>query len=292
MKRLQLFPILGAFLVTFLGAAGAFAKEPIRIGLNNWAEAIAVSHMWQQVLGEKGYEVELKTVEKAILYTGLSTDAIDVALEIWMPTTDAAYYDRFKDRIDLHESWYHGARLGLAVPAYMEIGSIEDLKDRAATFGNGRSSDGIVGIEAGSSLMAMTEQAIKTYGLDYNLVTSSEVAMISALDRAYRQENPVVVTLWSPHWVFAKYDLKYLQDPRNAYGATDDIHFMSRKGFAEDYPEVLGWLNAWSMDDDSLGSLMAEVNEANSPEEGARAWIAENRALVDGWLEPQESARE
>lgn len=107
--------------------------------------------MWQQVLEEKGYEVELKTVEKAILYTGLSTDAIDLALEIWMPTTDAAYYDRFKEDIDLHESWYHGARLGLVVPAYMGIGSIEDLKDKAATFGDGRSSDGIVGIEAGSS---------------------------------------------------------------------------------------------------------------------------------------------
>lgn len=292
MRRLQFFPILGAFLVSSLGTTSAFAKDPIRIGLNNWAEAIAVSHMWEQVLEEKGYEVELKTVEKAILYTGLSTDAIDLALEIWMPTTDAAYYDRFKDRIDLHESWYNGARLGLAVPAYMAIGSIEDLKDRVATFGNGRSSDGIVGIEAGSSLMAMTELAIKAYGLDYDLMTSSEMAMISALDRAYRQEKPVVVTLWSPHWVFAKYDLKYLQDPRNAYGATDDIHFMSRKGFAADHPEVLGWLNAWSMDDDSLGSLMAEVNEAGSPEAGARTWVAANRHLVDGWLEPQESAQQ
>lgn len=291
MRRLQLFSILGAFLVTSLSSASAFAKDPIRIGLNNWAEAIAVSHMWQQVLEEKGYEVELKTVEKAILYTGLSTDAIDLALEIWMPTTDAAYYERFKDRIDLHESWYHGARLGLAVPAYMEIGSIEDLKDKAATFGDGRSSDRIVGIEAGSSLMAMTEEAIKTYGLDYNLVTSSEMAMISTLDRAYRQEEPVVVTLWSPHWVFAKYDLKYLQDPRNAYGATDDIHFMSRKGFAEDFPEVLGWLNAWSMDDDSLGTLMAEVSEAESPEEGVRTWIAANRSLVDGWLDSRQSAQ-
>lgn len=46
--------------------------------------------------------------------------------------------------------------------------------------------------------MEMTEQAIKAYGLDYNLMISSEVAMISALDRAYRQEKPVVVTLWSP----------------------------------------------------------------------------------------------
>src|SRR3954452_1116194 len=57
-----------------------------------------------------------------------------------------------------------------------------------------------------------------------------------------------------------------------------------RAGFGQDFPEVLGWLNAWTMSDGELGSLMLTIERAGNAEAGARQWLAENRSLADGWL--------
>ena len=38
--------------------------------------------------------------------------------------------------------------------------------------------------------------------------------------------------------MFAKYDLKYLEDPENGMGSEEQIHTMVRKGLKEDQPEA------------------------------------------------------
>ena len=45
------------------------------------------------------------------------------------------------------------------------------------------------------------------------------------------------------------------------------------------------WMNKWKMDDDSLGSLMATIKEADDAESGAKQWIEENQELVSEWTE-------
>ncbi|MUV37095.1 Glycine betaine-binding protein OpuAC [Lentibacillus sp. JNUCC-1] len=255
-------------------------KAPITIGMNNWAENVAVSNMWKIILENKGYEVDLKAVEKAILYEGLSQKDVDIGMEIWMPITDKPYYEKHEDKIDLREPWYEGTDLALAVPEYMEdINSIEDLKGMEAKL-----DSEIIGIDPGSSIMELTGDVIEEYGLDYNLVSSSEPAMISELQKKMADEEPIVVTLWKPHWVFAEMDLKLLEDDKNIYGDQEDIHYGIRLGFEDEYPEVVEWFDNFKLNDDQLGSLMAELNEAESEEEGAQNWIDDNQDLIDEWV--------
>ncbi|WP_280770300.1 glycine betaine ABC transporter substrate-binding protein [Salipaludibacillus daqingensis] len=256
-------------------------KGELKIGLNNWAENIAVSNMWKVILDEEGYDVTLTMSEKAPIWTGIANDDLDLALEIWLPTTDAHLYDDFEEDIDLQENtWFSGTGLGLVVPEYMDINSIEELNDHVDELdGN------IVGIDAGASLTGLSEEAIEEYELDYELLVSSEPAMIAELDSAYQAEEPVVVTLWNPHWTFSDYDLKYLEDPQNVFGEPEDIYYMSRQGFEEEHPEVITWLNNWQMDDENLGELMSVINDMDDEAEGAQQWVEENRDLVDEWLE-------
>ncbi|MCE7792769.1 glycine betaine ABC transporter substrate-binding protein [Salipaludibacillus sp. CUR1] len=257
------------------------AGGEIEIGLNNWAENIAVSNMWKVLLEEQGFEVTLTMSEKAPIWTGIANDDLDLALEIWLPTTDQHLYEDFKGDIHLHdETWFSGTGLGLVVPEYMDIDSIEELNDNVDLF------DGeIVGIDAGASLTGLSEEAIEEYELDYNLLVSSEPAMISELDSAYQAEEPVVVTLWNPHWTFSDYDLKYLEDPKNVFGEPEDIYYMSRQGFEDEHPEVIEWLNNWYMDDETLGDLMSVINDLDDEEEGAQQWVEDNRDLVDEWIQ-------
>ncbi|WLD93625.1 glycine betaine ABC transporter substrate-binding protein [Alkalihalobacillus sp. AL-G] len=260
--------------------SGGESKGTITFGLNNWAENIAISNMWKVILEEKGYTVKLKSMEKSPVWAGIAQGDLDVSPEVWLPTTDKPLYEEYKDEIALHESWYEGTGLGLVVPKYMDIDSIEQLNAKKDELGLTQ----LIGIDPGASLMKLTRDAIKEYDLNYELVESSGPAMMSVLDKAYNNEEPVIVTLWNPHWAFAEYELKYLKDPKKVYGEPDDIYFMTRKGFKEDFPEVLKWMNNWEMDDQSLGELMAVINENDDALEGAKQWVKDNQDLVDEWI--------
>lgn len=254
-------------------------KPPIKIGQNAWAENIAISNMWKILLEEKGYEAEITSTEKGPLFAGIAENDLDVALELWLPTTDKPYYEEYKEGIDVHEEWYKGTNLGIVVPSYMDIDSIEQLNDiKAKTEGE------IIGISPGTSIMGLAKKVIKEYGLDYELVSGSDPAMMGEVERSTADKEPVVVTLWNPHWAWARYDLKYLKDPKNVFGDPENIYWMSRKGFEEDYPEVTKMFNSWTMNNKQLGDLMAIINEEGDAAAGAKKWIEANRDLVDKWL--------
>ncbi|WP_188207473.1 glycine betaine ABC transporter substrate-binding protein [Alkalibacillus aidingensis] len=259
-------------------------KGEISIGMNNWAENVAVSNMWKLVLEEEGYDVTLENVEKAILYEGLANDDIDIGMEIWLPNTDGHFYDEFEEEIDWREYWYNGTDLALVVPSYMEdINSVEDLNEHAERFDNE-----IIGIDPGSSIMGLTEDVISDYELDLELVSSSEPTMLVELQQRIDNEEPVVVTLWKPHWTFAEMDLKILEEPKNIYGDSENILYATRLGLEEEQPEVVEWFDNFMLDDEQLGSLMAEINESDSEEEGAQSWIDDNRDLIEEWIDGSE----
>lgn len=254
-------------------------KGKIEIGLNNWAETIAVSNMWKLILEEKGYDVNLTRSSKSPLWAGVADGDLDVALEVWLPYTDKPLFQKYKKNIELKEPWYKGTGLGLVVPEYVKkIDSIEQLNKNKQMF-NGK----IIGIEPGSSLMKLTEKALKKYNLEYDLVESSGAAMMAQVKDAYDDKEPILVTLWNPHWAFAEYDLKYLKDPKNIYGKGEKIHYMTRTGFEKDHPEVVSWLNQWEMSHQQLATLMAVIKKTGDPAEGATQWIENNRSLVDKW---------
>ena len=144
----------------------------------------------------------------------------------------------------------------------------------------------ITGIEAGAGLMAATQQAIEEYGLDeYNLQVSSSPAMTSALANAIANEEPIVVTGWTPHWKFAAYDLKYLEDPKGVFGGSENIHTLVREGLEEDKPEAFEVLNNFYWTPDDMHAVMVEVNEGKDPREAATEWLEANEDLLAQWTE-------
>ncbi|PAU79409.1 glycine betaine ABC transporter substrate-binding protein [Halomonas salipaludis] len=276
---------------TALNTAQAETRD-ITIGMNNWAENVAVANMWKLVLEEEhGYEVNLTEAGKSVIYSGLANEDFDISLEIWLPVTDANFLEPYEAQIDVHDGWYEGTGLGLVVPSYAEIDSIPELVEHEALFEyQGRPA--ILGIDSGSAIAGLADDAIEAYDLPMTQINSSDPAMMAALDDAITREENIVVTLWSPHWAFAEYDLKYLEDPQNIFGDSETIYWFSRKDFASDDPWLSAVLDAWMMDDDSLGSLMAEIEQRDDPVAGARHWIEENRDLIEEWIDAGDAAIE
>lgn len=277
----RLLPVV--FLLTV--ATARAEDKSITIGVNNWAENIAVANMWKVLLDEKGIKVQLQNADKALIYNSVAQGKIDLTFEVWLPSGDKPAFDKVKDRVVQIGPWFKEANLGLVVPDYVAVDSIDQLNANKTLFASaGRPK--IVGIDSGSSLMQLTEKAKTAYQLDYDIQSSSESAMVLSLERAIQRKEPVVVTLWKPHWIWSKYKLKYLKDPKGAYGATDSIYGIETQAFRNQHPDVERWLQQWKMDDNSLGGLMSEIirQGASTPEKGAKAWVDANRPLVQQWM--------
>ncbi|TWH56805.1 glycine betaine/proline transport system substrate-binding protein [Desulfitobacterium sp. LBE] len=256
------------------------SDKTVNIGYVNWAEAVAVSNLWKVILEEQGYNVKMTSLDAAPLFVGLSAGNLDIFMDSWLPTTHQIFWDKYKNKLDDYGVWYTDeAKIGLVVPEYVEISSIEELNAYKDRF-SGR----ITGIDPGAGIMKATETAIDSYNLEFNLIQSSEAAMLAALDKAYRNQEWIAVTGWSPHWKFAKYDLKYLEDPKGSYGQSEQIHTLANKEFTQAHPEVAAMLKKFELNDQQLGTLEGYINEGMKPEEAAQKWMAENRDLVDSWL--------
>jgi glycine betaine/proline transport system substrate-binding protein len=144
----------------------------------------------------------------------------------------------------------------------------------------------ITGIDAGAGIMGAAEEALDVYDLDeWQVQASSDAAMTQALGDAYDNEEPIIVTGWTPHWKFAAYDLKYLEDPEGVFGEAEDIHTFVREGLEEDMPEAYQVLDNFQWTEEDMGEIMMAIQEGTDDREAARAWVEENEDKVNEWTE-------
>lgn len=289
LKKLLVVALVAIFALSVVGCTDQSAPEEgreqseqkgiIEIGMVNWTECVANSNLWKVILEDMGYKVNLTQLEAAPLYLGLNKGDIDVFLDAWLPITQGRYWEEYQGNLEDLGIWYPGARIGLVVPQYVDINSIEELAENKDKFGGE-----IIGIDPGAGIMLATERALEDYGLDFKVIQGSEAAMLSALKKAYEKGEWIVVTGWTPHWKFAEYDLKFLDDPKLSYGEAEQLHVLANKDFSNKFPEVAEMLKKFSLNDDQIGSLEALINEGMAPEEAARQWIEDNRELVNSWI--------
>lgn len=259
-------------------AATEESKE-INLAYVEWDTEVASTHVVGKVLEDLGYDVTLTPLDNAIMWEAVSKGEADAMVAGWLPNTHASQYAEYKDSlVELGEN-LSGAKIGLVVPAYMDVDSIADLTDEADMT--------ITGIEPGAGVMAATEKAIEEYENlgGWELLPSSSGAMTVALGQAIENEEDVIVTGWSPHWMFSSYDLKYLEDPEGVFGGEETINTFARQGLEEDMPEAYKVLDAFHWTTEDIEAVMLEINSGTDPEEAAANWVDENSDKVAEWTE-------
>lgn len=265
------------------GTETSSKKKKVDLIYVEWASEVASTNLVKAVLQEKmGYDVDMIPVSAAAMWQGIASGDADAMVAAWLPTTHGHYLEKMKNQvIDLGPNLV-GTRIGLVVPTYVTLDSIEELNANAEKF------DGkIIGIDPGAGLMSKTEKVLEAYDLDnLELIVGSGATMTASLANAIQQKRWVVVTGWSPHWMFAKWDLKYLEDPKNIYGGEEEIHTIVRKGLKEEMPEVYNLLDNfnWSLKD--MQQVMVwNRDEQSTPYENAKRWIEQNEDKVQEWMQ-------
>lgn len=284
---LRLTTLLAAILVAGLSAttSALAASAPITIYTDQYAGDKAISRVARDLI-QAHYDtpVELKTVSVGVAFVGTTHNKRSMFLAAWLPTTHAEYMARVKGKVATLGTIYNGARLGWAVPDYVpedQLNSIADLrKPEIAAKLNNR----IQGISPGAGLMVVSHDALKDYGLDnYRISNASGAAMTAALKRAIKDKQWIVVTAWSPHWMWERFNLRYLKDPKLSLGKRERVDAIAHPDLVESAPRVTAFIERMHFSLDQINAMLADANKT-SYDTAAKHFIKNHPDLVKSWL--------
>ncbi|WP_313309426.1 ABC transporter permease/substrate binding protein [Lactococcus taiwanensis] len=254
------------------------ADKKVDLVYMNWDSEVASVNVLEQAMKQHGFDVNTTALDNTVAWQTVANGQADGMISAWLPNTHKTQWQKFGKSVENLGTNLKGAKVGLVVPAYMNVNSIEDLKNQA--------DKKIIGIEPGAGEMATVEKTMKAYNnlSDWTLVPSSSGAMTVALGEAIKQHKDIVVTGWSPHWMFNKYDLKYLEDPKGTMGTEENINTVVRKDLKKDNPEAYKVLDQFNWTQKDMEAVMLDIQNGKSPEEAANKWIKAHQSQVDQWF--------
>ena len=274
--------VMGA--ITLTGCGGLGQNSGLVLANIGWDENVAVSNLTKALLeDELGYErVDIDTNEDLdTTYRRVASGEVDAFQDVWLPNQEALL-DQVAEEVEHLDPWFLGeTKQGMAVPAYMDVRSIEEL--------NGTDAEFIWGIEPSSVMNhEVGGEVIPAYGLKQKLVAAPTAGMLAEVGHLYAFREDFVFLAWSPHWMNQRYDIRYLKDPKDAQGTTNDPAKCStivRGDLQEDDPVAYAFMDALELTEEQINGLETVINDEDDPRAGARRWASENRAVIRPWIE-------
>jgi glycine betaine/proline transport system substrate-binding protein len=274
--------VLGA--LTLTGCSGLGQNKGLLLANIGWDENVAVSNLTKVLLeDELGYErVDISTSENLdATYRRVASGELDAFQDVWLPNQEALL-DKVAEDVKHLDPWFLGkTKQGMAVPAYMDVRSIDQLNGTDAPF--------ILGIEPSSVMMRWVgREVVPAYGLEQKLVAAPTAGMLVEVERLYTFKEEFIFLAWSPHWMNQRFDIRYLEDPKDAMGPTNDPAECStivRRGLREKDSVAYAFMDALELTEEQINDLESVINKEDDPLVGARRWVSENREVVRPWIE-------
>ena len=290
----KLFAVILALVAGILvaGCGGSAPEErELQIGVaTGWDENAVVANLTKQLLEEElGYgEVQLQELELGLVFQGVGSGDLDAFQDMWLPNHQEQLDGVENDVVQL-DPWYAGVtEFGIGVPTYMAITTIPELNQSGLTQ--------ILGIEPGAIISErIPESVIPTYNLEQEYVESSTPSMLAEVENLYGDNEEFAFTPWRPHWMNARYDFKFLEDPEDALRELNDgatISTIVNEDLLDDDPVAYAFLDALTLTEEQVN----EIENINPEDyaESVRIWLEDedNRAAVEPWLEAARNAQE
>jgi glycine betaine/proline transport system substrate-binding protein len=291
MIRLLTAATLAVALAVPANAADPEACKPVHFSDVGWTDITATTATASVVLEALGYEPNTSILSVPVTYAGLSKGDIDVFLGNWMPTMEADLAPgRDAGSVVVLRPNLEGAKYTLAVNTSLADEGLKDFAD-IAKFGDALDWK-IYGIEPGNDgnrqILDMIEQ--DAFGLGkFELVESSEQAMLAEAKRAERSDEGIVFLGWEPHPMNQNVEMTYLTGGDDFFGPNfggATVYTNVRKGLVEDCPNLGRLLNNLSFTLDMENAIMGAIlDDGEDPEEAAADWLKANPDTLGPWLE-------
>ena len=271
-------------------AADPEACRKVRIADGGWTDNVAQNGVAKTLLEPLGYEVTTSLLAVPIIYSSLKNKDVDIFLNSWSPSIDSLvkpYLDegsvvRLADTMT-------GAKWTLAVPRYVYDAGLKNFTD-IKTYGD-KLNDSIYGIEAGSdgnqAILKMIDD--NRFGLKgFDLVESSEQAMLSEVARKIADKDWIVFMGWAPHPMNMKFDMAYLDGGDDYFGPDQGgatIWTATRAGYAEDCPNLGTFFKGLKFTVAMESQMMSYIlDDGLEGPEAAVKYMKAHPEIIDAWL--------
>ncbi|AZF13086.1 MULTISPECIES: choline ABC transporter substrate-binding protein [unclassified Pseudomonas] len=282
---------VSAILSTPVMAADAASCQNVRLGVVNWTDVIATSAMTQVLLDGLGYKTKQTSASQQIIFAGIRDQRLDLFLGYWNPLmtqTITPFVDAKQVKV-LDKPSLEDARATLAVPTYLADKGLKTFADIARF--EKELGGKIYGIEPGSGANTQIKAMIakNQFGLGkFQLVESSEAAMLSAVDRAVRRKEPVVFFGWAPHPMNVNVAMTYLTGSDDALGPNEGratVWTVTSPTYAEQCPNVHKLLTNLTFTAADESRMMQPLLDHKDPIESAKQWLKDHPQDQARWLE-------
>jgi len=293
-RSLWAFVLLPAVVSSSLSCAPQVSdgsNEVVRFSDVGWTDITATTAATCAFLEALGFRTDTELLSVAVTLASLENGQIDVFLGNWMPAQANLISPYLESgAIEVVGANLEGAKYTLAVPAYVAEAGLRDFSDISQY---AEQLDGkIYGIEPGNDgnthIRNMIEQDAHGLG-DFELVASSEQAMLSQVRRAVANEQWIVFLGWEPHPMNTEFDMVYLSGGDESFGPEfggSTVYTVVRSGFLEERPDVATVLRnlefTLDMENDMMRLILTENMEAAA---AARQWLADHPEVLRSWSE-------
>jgi glycine betaine/proline transport system substrate-binding protein len=274
------------------GGGGAPESRELNLGVaTGWDENGVIANLTKQLMEEElGYgEVRLTELELGPVFEGVGSGDLDAFQDMWLPNHQAQLDSVENDVVQL-SPWYQGVtEFGIGVPTYMtDVNSIPDL--------NNTDLNQILGIEPGAVISEkIPDSVIPTYDLNQEYVESSTAGMLSEVERLYNDQEEFAFVPWRPHWMNARYDFKFLEDPEDALEELNDgatISTIVNEDLPEEDPVAYAFMENIKLTEEQVN----EIEDINPQDyaEAVRTWLEdeENRNSLQPAIDAAREAEE
>ncbi|GLR49554.1 choline ABC transporter substrate-binding protein [Shinella yambaruensis] len=270
-------------------AADAPECKAVRLADLGWTDIALTNTTAEIILGALGYEPSQTMLALNITFDSLRNGDIDVFLGNWRPVQDEDYRVYFDDGSVIPVATnLTGAKYTLAVPKYVFDGGLTSFDD-LETFAD-KLDRKIYGIEPGTNKPLLDMVESKAHGLtgDWEVVESSEAAMLAQVQRAVENREWIVFLGWQPHPMNVNMDMAYLSDGDAEFGPDfggATVRTLVRKGYPGQCPNVTAFFGNLVFDIDyenaGMNMIMTDGLEAR---DAAEKMLKAHPEKLEAWL--------
>ncbi|MBZ9761654.1 ABC transporter substrate-binding protein [Mesorhizobium sp. CA8] len=288
------------------------SNDTINMMIGNWTSFVVQAQIAGQLLQKLGYTIQYVPADDSARYPAFENGDLTIGMETWATTQREAFekslatgkiLDMGSLSAPAKEEWWYPIYMKEKCPGLPDWKALKDPKCAEAfstpeTAPKGRYLSGPV------DWGGFDVERVQALGLPFEVVNAgTEASLFAELQSAYERKAPIMLWVYTPHWVPAKFKGEWVQFPKYEPACYSDPSWGINKDKAYDCGKPEGWIKkmAWAegekkwpcayefiksydMDSKTLSEMAAEVDlDGKKAEDVAAEWIGKNEPTWQKW---------
>jgi glycine betaine/proline transport system substrate-binding protein len=282
-------------------------SDPIKVILNDWTGQHFSTYVAGELLQKMGYTIEYVSAGALPQHAGLSQGNLHFQTEVWSNNVGDIYPKAVESgEIVVLGSLGLEPKEGWIYPPYMEekcpgLPSYSALYDCAQAFAGAETFPEGRLITYPADWGTRSRDVVEAIDLPFTAIAGgSEGAMVAELTSALAAEDPILMMMWQPHWIFAAHDFNWIewnevdgecseenQERDSACGfAQATVNKVAWSGLEEKWPAAFKMLSAMTLTNaDENAAILAVDSEGRDVKDVAAEWLVNNEVTWQGWID-------